>query len=320
MARKKKESTIKSTTGFSNPTDLSLEELQSISLDSLLSIKDTLLANINWNQGALGVLCLSLSADNQNVASGNLTLLGKLFDSKSMNANHFWNCSNQITITISIPDLTTFAFPDGTLVSEYVPSSNLTYSFTKNNSVLQPPDIARAALSDFCLRAFVYPSSDSYARILIMLYPSSEESLASCPTYSDHRFPGIKFCDYEFPLAPAGPASPLGRFWGFPLVPALFPSSEWTLESPLPTGLCLRAAMTSILRSAVLPDSSTLAGYNKKLEEILSSGSFSSSLKRPALIWPQICTPDAPTLPSTGISKQLLLIVTVILPLLLITN
>ena len=300
MGRRKKESTIKSTSGFSNPSDLSLEELISISLTSLQTINESFLSNLNWNQGALGIICLSLSADNQNVASGNLVLLGNLFDSKTVNANHFWTCSSPTTLTIKLPDLTIFSFPDGSLVSNYVQSSDFSYHFTRNSSIIQQTDLISESLSDFCLRAFIYPTSDSYARILVLLYPATEDSLANFPLYADSRFPGIKFCDYEFPLAPAGPVSPLGRFWGFPLVPAIFPCSDWTADSLLPSGLCLRSAMSNILRSAVLPDSSTLAGYRKKLEDLLTSGSFSSNSKLPALLWPQICAPNAPDLPSTG--------------------
>jgi len=300
MSRRKKETNIKSSTGFSNPTDLSLEELESISITSLESIKDSLLSNLNWNQGAIGLVCLTLSADNQNVASGNLVLLGILFNTKTINANHFWICNSPTSLTISIPDLSVFSFPDGTMVSNYVPSSAFSFHFSRNNSIIQPSDLSSAELSDFCLRAFVYPTSDSYARILILLYPASEDSLASFPLYSDHRFPGIKLCDYEFPLAPAGPVSPLRRFWGFPLVPAIFPFTEWTPDSLLPTGLCLRSAMSSILRSAVLPDSSSLTGYKKKLADLGTSGSFSCRSKLPALLWPQLSSPDAPDLPSTG--------------------
>ena len=228
MSRRKKETNIESSTGFSNPSDLSLEELESISITSLETINDSLLSNLNWNQGAIELVCLTLSADDQNVASGNLVLLGILFNTKTINANHFWICSSPTSLTISIPDLSVFSFPDGTMVSNYVPSSAFSFHFTRNNSLIQPSDLSSAELSDFCLRAFVYPTSDSYARILILLNPASEDSLASFPLYSDHGFPGIKLCDYEFPLTPAGPVSPLRRFWGFLLVPAIFPFKDWT--------------------------------------------------------------------------------------------
>ena len=84
MSRRKKESNIESTTGFSNPSDLSLEELESISINSLETINDSLLSNLNWNQGAIGFVCLTLSADNQNVASSNLVLLGILWSGMLM--------------------------------------------------------------------------------------------------------------------------------------------------------------------------------------------------------------------------------------------
>ena len=300
MARRKKLSTIKSTSGFSNPTNLTLEELSQITITSTEDISTTLLPNINWNEGAIGTLCLSLSSDNQNVAAGNLVLLGSLFNSKTFNAGNFWTCSQPTSLTLSLPNLSIFTFPDGSLTSDYAPSSDFNYSFSQNNSTLQPTDLIASNITDFCLRAFVYPTSDSFARILILLYPSAEDSLATFPLYLDPRFPGIKLCDYEFPLAPAGPCSPLGRYWGFTLVPAVLPGSTWSPLSPLPTGLCLRSALTSILRSAVLPDSSTLAGFKKKLDDLHASGSFSSPSKTPQLLWPTLCTPDAPSNRSLG--------------------
>ena len=297
----KKPTEIKRANDFDNASNLSLAELEAISTDRLENISAILLTNLNWNGGAIGILSLALSADNQNVVSGNLILLGSLFLEKTFNTTSFWNVTPPATLCLSIPDLSVFSFSDGNLYSDYTPSAALDYSFKRGNVTLTREDASSSGLSDFCVRAFVYPIAVNFARILILLFPYTENVLAENPLYQDPRFPGIKCCDFDIPLAPSGPDSPLERSWGFPLVPAIFPGSSWSADSLLPSGMVLRAALTSILRSAVLPETKlNLSTFQRRLEELNTAGGFSNPSKLPLLIWPSLPTENSFPPPPLG--------------------
>jgi len=286
MVRPRKTPLVRSI-GFNNPSDLSISELGALSIASTNDLPG-FLAAIGWNQGAFGIFTLSLSTDNQRVLNGNLNLVGSLFNSRTFNAALFWPTSSPVSLAINLPDLSLFRFPNSSLVSNYVPSSAFTHSFSQNNSVLAGADLTNLGITPFCLRAHVYPTSDAFVKIVLTLTPSDEARLQNLyPFHDDHRFPAIKLGTFEFPMGPSAAGPPLNRPWGFPIVPVLLPGSPWTDSSSLPSGSDLRSALYAMLQSATLPDSKqNFATYNLRCESLLVSGSASLKSRLPPIAWP----------------------------------
>ena len=214
-------------------------------------------------------------------------MLGSLFEDKALNASSYWpNCSAS-GFRMSIPDLTVFKFPAGSMTSTYVASSEIKYSFLKDNVVIPTAQLASAGLSEFCLRAYVNPTSDSYAKVSLSLYPMSEVTLTSNPLFLDPAFPGLTFKVYQFPLSPKPLYSPIRRYWGFPLVPCFFPGSSWSDAPGLPSGAACRLALSTLLRSSVAPDSTSRPLYlQEKIALLREDPSSLATLLPPSIVWP----------------------------------
>ena len=304
MTRKKTPgvSTIRSVSGFSNPIDLTVEEVHSITITTPEDVNDVLLPRANWNEGALGVICLNLSPDNLRVANATLLLQGTLIANKIINVSTFWDEAPGVSLSITLDDLTIFNFPDGSLVSEYVASDEFENTFTLDNNILAADELEDAGVSNFCLRSHVYPSTADHAKMVITLYPMPFAKLALNPLHMDTRFPGMSFATKEFQLGPSPILSPLGKPWGFPIVPCLLPGSTFDVAPGIPSGSELRSAMTAFLRSATVPDSKkNLTSFRQAVVQILDDPSSLSSAKLPSIRWPVTVIPRNPiTTPTQG--------------------
>ena len=292
---------IRSSTGFTDPTDLSLQTWRNLSVNSVSDFDPILFSGINWNKKAIGCLSVNLSADNLRVDKATFHLLGSLWSKKSFHTAAFWTTLNPTILTLSLPDLSVFSFPSGSLCSAYLNSSDLQFSFLQNEQDIPPNLYQSTGLSAFCLRAFVHPTSDSYAKLTILLYPFPLSTLAADnPLYLDPNFPGLKLADYEVPLAPPSLLSPINNTWGFPLAPAVFPGSSWTVGSDAPSGVRLRIALSQLLRSTSLPEvKANITGLKQRYAVILEKGASAFKPRFPAMIWP-----PATTVPATQLNPQ----------------
>jgi len=286
---------------FADPSDLSPEDLFSLSVESTDDFARVLLPDVNWNGGAVGCLSASLSVDNERVENTTFHLLGELWADKIFNVSSFWPTTTVTSLTLSLGNLTVFSFPEGSLVSNYVCSSELNFSFTQGTTTISEDDFEAANISEFCLRAYAHPNTDSFAKIVIMIFPCSLASLAAYPTYQYTRFPGIRLTDVEIPLAPIPTLSPIQRSWGFPLVCAIFPGADWSEAPGLPLGYRLRFALSELLRSACLPEAkANYAGFLLRLQEIGNSGVALLTSKLPPLLWPPIAELPTVAQPTQG--------------------
>ena len=283
---------------FSNPSDLSISELRAISIDAISDLP-FLLQQVNWNKGAYSVFCLVLSPDNQRVLNGSVNLIGSLFKNKSYNAALFWPTSSPTNLTLSLKDLSIFQFPNGSLTSNYVPCSAFQHSFLQNGAPVAAADLTNLGITPFCLRAHLYPTTDTFMKMIISLTPSDEARLQSVYTFHDDpRFPAIKLGSFEFPMGPPCSSPILNRQWGFPIVPIIRPASNWLDSSALPSGADLRNALAAILSSAILPETKqNFATYDQRCEVLLAHGHSSLKSASPPILWP------APIAPPTAASQ-----------------
>ena len=176
MGRPKKGPPLIRIDHFSDLSDLTVDELRAISITSLTDLP-TFLTPVSWNGGAYAVLVLTLSPDNQRVLSGTCALVGNLFTDKIVNCNLFWQPTETTKLTLSLPSLSVFNFPAGNLVSDYLPSSAIPHEFSLANTIIPDAELPANGLSSFVLRAFVSPCTDSFVKIIILLYPCSEATL-----------------------------------------------------------------------------------------------------------------------------------------------
>jgi len=137
---------------FADPSDLSPEDLFSLSVESTDDFARVLLPDVNWNGGAVGCLSASLSVDNERVENTTFHLLGELWADKIFNVSSFWPTTTATSLTLSLGNLTVFSFPEGSLVSNYVCSSELNFSFTQGTTTISEDDFEAANISEFCLQ------------------------------------------------------------------------------------------------------------------------------------------------------------------------
>lgn len=285
---------ISAASGFDSPRDLSTDDFALLTCEDKENIPLVLLQGANWNRGAVCTFLISLSPDNNRVSTAELHTFGSLFTEKSVNVATYWPSALATSLSISIPDLSVFNFNG--LISNYVNSSEVGFLFSKDGEPLTRDLLQENGVSEFCLRAYIYPTSTTYARLQLLLYPFSEAELALNPLYLDERFPGMQFYSYEVPMSPSPAFSPLRQPWGFPVVPAICPGSPWDENSSGPSGANLRLALSSLLRTARLPEvKMKRSGLLSRIQEIQLNPAKISELRLPGILWPS----DILSAPST---------------------
>ena len=103
--------TLIRSSAFADPSDLSPEDLFSLSVESTDDFARVLLPDVNWNGGAVGCLSASLSVDNERVENTTFHLLGELWADKIFNVSSFWPTTTATSLTLSLGNLTVFSFP-----------------------------------------------------------------------------------------------------------------------------------------------------------------------------------------------------------------
>ena len=287
-------STLIRSAAFADPCDLSTDELSLLSVETTDDFVTNLLSRTNWNGGALGCLSATLTGDICRVDSATFHLLGKLWANKNINVTSLWPTQAATTLSLTIEDLSIFTFPDNSMVSNYVSSIDLQFSFSQAGVVLEEENFSLAGVSNFCLRAYMYPTSDAYAKVVLLLLPCDLAELSTNPLYLDPRFPGIRLKEVEIPLAPPPLLSPVEKTWGFPLICAIFPGSDWEDAPGCALGDGLHSALAELLCSASLPDAK--ANHDSYLTRLAELAENEDSLlsKAPTLFWPPAVTDPVP--------------------------
>ena len=152
------------------------------------------------------------------------------------------------------------------MVSNYISSADLLFFFSQAGEVQKDKDFSLARVLEFCLRAYPYPTTDAFAKVVLLLFLCDLAELSANPLYLDPRFPGIRLKEVEIPLAPSPMLSPVEKTWGFPLIWAIFPGSDWEDVPGCVIGDGLRFALPELLRSASLPDGK--ANYDSYLSSL----------------------------------------------------
>ena len=272
--------------GFKGKEELNLDDIKKCAVEGFS--KDNLKhLTPDWSGEVAGVVGLSLSNDNKRVTEGRFYLIGNLCTDKRSHANKFWNISEPLTLTVTIPDCSIFKFSSGGLVSELLDGGTIKHSFYKGEDLV-PAESLPDNILGFTLRAHIIPTTSNWAKLYIILFPLPIDLLKSThPLCANPMFPGILVFSGEFPLIPSSSALPLKKNWGCPITPAILPGAFFSESENFPKTNLLRAAIAQLLRKAVKPEGK--AGFDNLIPrwlEIFENGI--SKLRNTTLdsIWP----------------------------------
>ena len=242
-----------------------------------------------WENLAAGFLGFSLLGDNKRISTGNLYLCGSIFPTNktccSFTAKRLWpDIEDNIKLNFGFENLALFQLREN-LVSDYIDGSNFTHSVVSTTQdavkLLSPAEAAEAGLGNFCVRAFVHPISESYLKLVVLIFPQSKDDLLDLfPLAINKGFPGMSLLDKDIPIIP-GVSDP----WRLPFLPFLVKGSPST---PLAVeGQDLREKVAALLQSGTKPaGSKTLDSLGRKWEKIDKSGESALPDCIPSITWP----------------------------------
>ena len=293
-----KQTTLKGR-GFTTGDTITTSIMKSLSTDGPGPGTANVLKTLGWNGKVVGSVVLSLSNDNSSVCKGQFSLVGEfLSDPIILPAKKLWpNVSDTISLSINLSSPNMFSFPDS-LVSDYVNESETQHLFFWNNaatnSALSDADLIDQEIGSFCLRMFVYPSSCTFAAFSILIFPDSAEGLKDHALAMNPKWPGLLLSDGKIPLSPA--STTLKLKWGSPILPLVIPGASLDLVPEIPSTAELLYKLSSVLRSAVLPESKRIGeSLLIRWEALDSEGAGALDSALPPTVWPE---PPCPPLSS----------------------
>ena len=168
---------------------------------------------------------LSLSNNNKRVIKGRMFLIGSLCKEKKEAAAKFWNNQEQLSLVFSLDDCSIFNFPNGGLVSELVDGSTIPHCFQRGEEPV-PSGTLPDTIVGFSVKCFIIPTRDTYAKLIILLFPLPKDMLLELhPLSSNPLFPGLTLFSGEFPLIPQSANPPLEKNWVSLFAPAILPGA-----------------------------------------------------------------------------------------------
>ena len=268
MGPKKKPTPAITGQGFAYPRDPSQRELDACVVPSFQ--RATVLREAGWNGGLYGCIGLELSNDNRNVHSGHFCMFGNLFRNpvQAFQAAKFWEGANEIKLEISIDSVEIFTFTDS-LASELLDSAAVSHKFIRDGQEVDTTELQELGITGFSLRAFVVPTRETYAKVIVGLFPLLLAELSDeHPLLGNPLFPAISLCSpREFALGPPTTTTRRSTRWGFPFWPLLVLGADLEDCPSFPPGEELRGKMAEVLHKAFKPEiKNGPAALLKKLE------------------------------------------------------
>jgi len=276
---------------FGGEDDVAGEDLGDAEVANFSTAVDAALRqNFEWDGKAIGVVGLTLTPDNDRVASGLFVTRGETdLDEYRASCDLIWPAGpRHITFAIRISSLDTFIFSSGGLWSDIMPSHRFAHSFFDRNNAPLLGARDDDTWGEFALRAVCQLSSTSSGRkgvickYTILLFPASAEELANTAESRFAGFPGLKIAEGHFPLGPA----PSSR-WQCPIVPLIRPGTPFADNDNAPSSVRLRFAVAAVMRKVVQPDIARSTGSLHSKWERLRTNPRELANVGPATTWPE---------------------------------
>ena len=276
--------------GFNNPRDPTLTELKRLVAPSFERAQEELLPNLaNWSGGLYGAIGLNLANDNRSVESGCFLLYGQLSNTPiSAQCAKFWPRGNDLKLELRFEDMSIFNFKDS-LTSDLLDSAAINHIFTRGDTQIERAELEDAGINGFCIKAFITPTRETFAKIHLALLPMGlDELLDAHPLADNPLFPVISLTTPgEFPIGPAAAGVRLPDPWGFPIWPILTTTTNLNDVPNVPSGTDLRAAMAAILRKATRAEAKNgPAALLRRWDEVKEAGASNLKGTDPDKRWP----------------------------------
>ena len=275
--------------GFSSGDLLSLEVVKSLTCLGPGDAATPTLVALGWRKKIAGCVVLSFTNDNERVERGCFSLVGEsLGEPAILQAKKLWpEAEENVFLSLELPAPNMLSFPQ-TLVSEYIDSEVLVHSFVSHENgkeeLIPAAEFDDYGIENFCVRGFIVPTA-SYARLHLLIYPESKTSIKEHALWENPKWPGFALWEGQFNLFPASSTKKLK--WGCPILPLMIPGASLDVLATYPPELDLLAAITSLMRSAVIPHALKLGmDLQTKYTTLDADGAGSLDVTGLVSIWP----------------------------------
>ena len=281
---------------FDGNDELEFPDVQDWLVDGGVETIKQRLDDFDWNGDAVITLLLDLSPDNRKVNSGKVMAMGELMKgTKDFRANRLFDgADKELRVSYIIEDFSTFTFNTGSLVGDVIDGEDLGVQwnvFKKgqrgDTEPIAEDDHDANNIGKLSIRPYIIPLSGSKAKLQLVVYPVSKEKLAvDHPNSNKAAFPGLELTSFEIDMFPLVNKDE-GKAWGCPILPLIHLGGSEDDHPNLPPTKTLKAAISSIMRTAVKPDikrdTRTLVPAWLAIQQ---SGPSKMKERRPDLCWP----------------------------------
>ena len=208
-----------------------------------------------------------------------------------------------ITLTIGLPELDSYTFTDGGLMSDFLPDEECIHFFhaTKDSGATAPllsANLAQHGIGRFCTRLVCQPARTRCKEkgvvikyTCILFSAGRGELLQMSEKVSSGSWPGIRLGDGEMPPLPRPTAS-----WGCPVIPLIGPAIAFNILGRAPSSIVLKYVIGAIMRKCSGPESSrNAASLQTKWEKAKKNPAAFAEKEVPGT-WPE----QAQQAPATG--------------------
>jgi len=281
---------------FKETGDIRLEIADSLVTAGLGQAASQTFAALGWDGKLAAGIALELTPDNRHVSRSEFLLRG--LPSKEiieLAANNLWQAADpEVKISITLPDGVAFSFASGNLASDYVAAEDVRHHFSKNGSIIVPPDWAAHGIGEIALRAVCHLDKSSNVKgpqikVTFLLFPHSVSAIneLSDATQSP-SWPGLRILECTCEFFPKKPQ------WRDPCCPLLIIGGNVAAAPNLPPGGEIRFHIAALMRSARRPTVCTklkalTRQWNRALENV------EEMELEPTIVWPDVQRHTPPT-------------------------
>ena len=251
-----------------------------------------------WNEKILAFVAIEISQTNFSPVRGEIQLKGPIFDGKDhpFKSSKLFQLTNKYTIVFGKLECSAFTFVNGT-VSNFLDSAEVDFEFRdENKKPVSEEALEAAGYQGFALRAFLLPTTPTYAKLSILLYHVGlDDLLNQNPKAVAPHFPGVLLVSHEIPFLPTHRDFFGDAYCGLPFTPALISEAEFT-EEDRPATEELIASLSALMRNVFIPEARLSVSHSApRWAAILEKGEDALRKEAPVLIWPDpISTQTAP--------------------------
>jgi len=275
---------------FQETGDMSHDLAKKVEVASFgLPISQTLI-RLGWDGSLVAGIGLELTPDNRHIVRGEFFMRGDFTKEPTViKAKNLWpNVSEDISLSVTIPDASHFRHNSGTLSRDLLGNEEYYFNFTKGGITLNPSDWDSNGVGETCMRAISHLDKGSNGKsgptvkTTILLFPRSVDALnqLSDSTQSP-AWPGFRILETNCRFFPNAAE------WKDPCCPLILRGSHHSEAPNLPPGREIQILIAATMRSAKRPTCCTnLGGLTKQWNNALED--IEQMEHEPIITWPEV--------------------------------